>query len=95
MRQGKLQILLAVRRLIIKLLVLVKFAPTSIWLKLKAIRQTPPLTASIQAPAFGKNFPADVPIASRGAPIPMLKANKAMPPIKASPVFGNIDKCAN
>ena len=46
-----------------------------------------PLTASIQEPARGSSLPAEVPITISGTPMPMLKANSAMPPSIASPVW--------
>ena len=43
------------------------------------------LTATIHGPAFGSNFPADAPTSSRGAPMPRLRAKRAVPPRNMSP----------
>ena len=45
------------------------------------------LTASIQAPAFGSNWPAEAPTSSSGAPMPRLKAKSAAPPRTTSPLW--------
>ncbi len=45
------------------------------------------LTAFIQAPARGRKWPAEVPMISKGTPIPRLKAKSDNPPRKTSPVW--------
>ena len=42
------------------------------------------LTHFIQAPAFGNRAPADVPMMSKGTPMPSARANKADPPSQTS-----------
>ncbi len=44
-------------------------------------------TVLIQPPGLGINFPAPIPTKIRGSPIPILIANRAEPPRKASPVL--------
>ncbi len=45
------------------------------------------LTASIQAPARGNSLPAEVPMASSGAPMPNPSPSSAKKPSTASPVW--------
>ena len=44
------------------------------------------LTATIHGPVLGNSLPADAPTKSNGAPMPRLKANRAVPPRSISPV---------